>query len=69
MSAPERIREERLSELFQAWRADIGSVPLPRLVSTETAVALVRCARALDSSRRAAEPPDGPAARRDGLVP
>ncbi|GAB3582982.1 hypothetical protein GCM10027445_57100 [Amycolatopsis endophytica] len=64
MPAPERIREERLSELFQAWRDDVNSVPLPRLVSPETAVALVRCTKAAGASRRAAEPPDGPAARR-----
>ncbi|NIH78267.1 hypothetical protein FHX46_000797 [Amycolatopsis viridis] len=69
MSAPQRIREERLSELLAAWRDDVNSVPIPRLVPTETAVALIRPVRALGVRCRAAEPPDGPAARHGRLVP
>lgn len=69
MPAPERTREERLSDLLHAWRAEVDSVPFPRMVSAEAAVALVRCAKALDASRQAAEPPDGPAAQREGRMP
>jgi hypothetical protein len=35
----------RLTDLFASWRADIASVPMPRLVDTATAVAVVQAAR------------------------
>lgn len=53
----------RLAELFARWRADIASVPMPRLVDVPTAVAVIEAARrrAEASARkrlRDAEPAD-----------
>jgi len=63
MSAPERIREESLSELLQAWRADVNSVPVPRLVSTETPW---RWFAAREPSMLRAGPLNPPTAQRPG---
>lgn len=42
MVAPHLTPDGCLTELLEQWRADIMSVPIPRLVDSATAVALIR---------------------------
>ena len=46
MTAPDFSPEGRLGELFERWRRDISSVPIPTLVDLATAVSIVRNGRA-----------------------
>ncbi|WP_236796468.1 hypothetical protein [Amycolatopsis sp. GM8] len=45
MSAPGISSEGWLEELFEQWRRDISSAPMPNLVDLPTAVAIVCAAR------------------------
>lgn len=42
MTALESPPDRRLGELFEQWRRDIVSVPIPQLVDLATAVSIVR---------------------------
>lgn len=56
MTAPDSSPDGRLGELFEHWRRDIRSVPIPTLVDLATAMAIVRRAR----TRAGASPDEAP---------
>lgn len=56
MTAPDSSPEGRLAELFEQWRRDIRSVPIPALLDLATAVSIVRGAR----NRADASPDEAP---------
>ena len=39
------IEDAELSRVLTAWRRDIGAAPIPQLVSTDTALAVIAAAR------------------------
>ena len=64
MAAPEYTADVRLNALLDAWREDIGSVPVPELVDLAVAVAIVR--QELDRTGTA---PDAVPVRKKGPIP
>lgn len=56
MTAPDLSPEGRLAELFEQWRREIRSSPVPALIDLATAVAIVRGAR----NRADASPDEAP---------
>ena len=60
MAAPEYTPDVRLTELLDAWRSDIRSVPIPNLVDLAVAVAILRG----ESNRTGAAPDAAPVRKR-----